>query len=81
MHVIASFVYGLVIGGVDRKSYIQMMELEAKEADSCWANQTNSAGQRFNTSMQTGAAVMAKMGKPGFVRLLFASILFRNEPN
>ncbi len=27
-----SFVYGLVIGGVDRKSYIQMMELEATEA-------------------------------------------------
>jgi len=28
-----SFVYGLVIGGVDRKSYIQMMELEATEAE------------------------------------------------
>ena len=27
-----SFVYGLLIGGVDRKSYIQMMELEAGEA-------------------------------------------------
>ncbi|WP_224092882.1 IS630 family transposase [Nostoc sp. MS1] len=27
-----SFVYGLVIGGVSRKSYIQMMELEAAEA-------------------------------------------------
>ena len=27
-----SFIYGLVIGGVDRKSYIQMMELEALEA-------------------------------------------------
>lgn len=27
-----SFVYGLVIGGVSRKSYIQMMELEAIEA-------------------------------------------------
>jgi len=26
-----SFVYGLVIGGVDRKSYIQMMEKEAEE--------------------------------------------------
>jgi putative transposase len=26
-----SFVYGLVIGGVDRKSYIQMMEQEAEE--------------------------------------------------
>ncbi len=29
---IISFIYGLVIGGVDRKSYIQMMELEAQEA-------------------------------------------------
>jgi putative transposase len=28
-----SFVYGLVIGGVNRKSYIQMMEYEAQEAD------------------------------------------------
>lgn len=27
-----SFVYGLVIGGVNRKSYIQMMEQEAQEA-------------------------------------------------
>jgi putative transposase len=27
-----SFVYGLVIGGVSRKSYIQMMDLEAVEA-------------------------------------------------
>ncbi len=27
-----SFVYGLVIGGVGRKSYIQMMEIEATEA-------------------------------------------------
>ncbi len=25
-----SFVYGLVIGGVNRKSYIQMIELEAE---------------------------------------------------
>lgn len=30
---IISFVYGLVIGGVDRKSYIQMMELEAESAE------------------------------------------------
>lgn len=28
-----SFVYGLVIGGVNRKSYIQMMEIEAQEAE------------------------------------------------
>jgi putative transposase len=28
-----SFVYGLVIGGVSRQSYIQMMELEAAEAE------------------------------------------------
>nr|WP_246605595.1 transposase [Sphaerospermopsis torques-reginae] len=28
-----SFVYGLVIGGVNRKSYIQMMEHEAQEAE------------------------------------------------
>lgn len=29
---IISFVYGLVIGGVNRKSYIEMMEKEAQEA-------------------------------------------------
>jgi putative transposase len=28
-----SFIYGLVIGGVDRKSYIQMMEREAQDAE------------------------------------------------
>lgn len=28
-----SFIYGLVIGGVNRKSYIQMMEQEAQEAE------------------------------------------------
>lgn len=28
-----SFVYGLVIGAVNRKSYIQMMELEAQDAE------------------------------------------------
>ena len=28
-----SFVYGLVIGGVNRKSYIQMMDTEAQEAE------------------------------------------------
>jgi len=30
--LLSSFVYGLVIGGVDRKAYIQMMEKEAEEA-------------------------------------------------
>ncbi|WP_442948940.1 hypothetical protein [Nostoc sp.] len=44
-----SFIYGLVIGGVDRKSYIQMMELEASVAQKVWAHQSNSAGQRSNT--------------------------------
>lgn len=29
---LSSFVYGLVIGGVDRKAYIQMMDREATEA-------------------------------------------------
>ena len=28
-----SFVYGLVIGGVNRKSYIEIMEHEAEEAE------------------------------------------------
>ena len=29
---LSSFVYGLVIGGVDRKAYIQMMDQEAEAA-------------------------------------------------
>jgi len=33
LHPLVSFVYGLVIGGVKRKSYIQMMELEAQSAE------------------------------------------------
>jgi hypothetical protein len=44
-----SFIYGLVIGGVGRKSYIQMMENEAFDAHLCWAHESNSAGQRSNT--------------------------------
>ncbi|MBW4447062.1 MAG: hypothetical protein KME38_09360 [Spirirestis rafaelensis WJT71-NPBG6] len=35
---IISFVYGLVIGGVSRKSYIHMMEQEALEALSYWTS-------------------------------------------
>jgi len=38
-----SFVYGLVIGGVNRKSYIQIMEVEAQEAEN-WTYKSNSTG-------------------------------------
>jgi len=37
-----SFVYGLVIGGVNRKSYIQIMEVEAQEAEKLY--KSNSTG-------------------------------------
>jgi len=37
-----SFVYGLVIGGVNRKSYIQIMEVEAQEKN--WTYKSNSTG-------------------------------------
>lgn len=76
---IISFIYGLVIGGVDRKSYIQMMEQEAVDTHSDGAHQSNSAGQRANTSMSGSSAVMVKVGTDGFVHLLFAQILLRNE--
>jgi putative transposase len=36
-----SFVYGLVIGGVGRKSYIQMMEQEAAEAAIFWSYESH----------------------------------------
>ena len=39
-----SFIYGLVIGGVSRKSYIQMMEHEALDAHLCWPYQSSSTG-------------------------------------
>jgi hypothetical protein len=74
-----SFIYGLVIGGVNRKAYIQMMEQEAADAHSYWTYQGNSAGQWSNTSMSSGAGVMAKVGTNGFVPLLFAEILLGNE--
>jgi len=53
-----SFVYGLVIGGVNRKSYIHMMEQEAAEAQISGRISTDSTGQRSNTPMQGSSAVM-----------------------
>jgi hypothetical protein len=47
--LLISFVYGLVIGGVDRKFYIHMMEQEALEAHSYWTYESNSTEQRSNT--------------------------------
>jgi len=40
-----SFIYGLVIGGVDRKVYIQMMESEAFLSGSAQTASSHSTGQ------------------------------------
>ena len=40
-----SFIYGLVIGGVDRKVYIQMMESEAFLSGSAQTGRSHSTGQ------------------------------------
>ena len=40
-----SFIYGLVIGGVDRKVYIQMMESEALLRGSAQTARCHSTGQ------------------------------------
>jgi putative transposase len=39
-----SFIYGLVIGGVSRKSYIQMMEMEALDAQKIGRMRVNNSG-------------------------------------
>jgi putative transposase len=45
-----SFVYALVIGGVNRKSYIHMMEKEALLCPKSWTYDSNSTRQRFHFS-------------------------------
>ncbi|MHC5600072.1 MAG: transposase [Nostoc sp.] len=78
---IISFVYGLVIGGVDRKSYIQMMEQEAQEAQK--------AGRIMVIVQDNGPIhrclevqkLWTKWERYGFVHLFFAPILLGDEPN
>lgn len=69
---IISFVYGLVIGGVNRKSYIQMMEIEAQEAKKNGRVrvivQDNGPIHRCCGS----STVMVKVGIHGFIHLLSA---------
>ena len=76
-----SFVYGLVIGGVDRKAYIKMMEKEAYASCSDGTTESNRTRLRPHTPMSGSPTVMVKVGKSGFIYLLPAQILFRNEPN
>ena len=67
-----SFVYGLVIGGVGRKSYIQMMEKEAEESAALGRIrvivQDNGPIHRCRQS----PTIMVEVGKSGFIHLLFA---------
>jgi len=46
-----SFVYGLVIGGVNRKSYIQIMEQEAQDAKKTGRTRVIVQSFRADTSM------------------------------
>jgi putative transposase len=70
----------LVIGGVDRKAYIKMMEQEAQEAAEI-GRQRVMYKTTANTPMPRSPKIMAKVGKSRFIYLLFAQVLFRNEPN
>ncbi len=68
---LVSFVYGLVIGGVSRQSYIQMMELEAAEAQKTGRIrvivQDNGPIHRCKEVQQ----LWSKWEAQGFVHLLF----------
>ncbi|MEA5506941.1 hypothetical protein VB735_28365 [Halotia wernerae UHCC 0503] len=72
---IISFVYGLVIGGVDRKSYIQMMEQEAADAGKTGHTRVIVQDNGPIHALQRGAKSVVEMGEPGFVHLLFTQIL------
>lgn len=48
-----SFIYGLVIGGVDRKAYIQMIESEALLSDSAQTARSHSTGQWLHEKYRT----------------------------
>jgi len=66
---VVSFVYGLVIGGVNRKSYIHMMEQEAIEAQRVGRIRVIVQMGRLDTSMLICSTVMVKMGKYGFIHI------------
>lgn len=71
-----SFVYGLVIGGISRKSYIQIMEQEADEAEKSGCMrvivQDNAPIHRCKEVQQ----LWSKWEDMGKVHLLFTQILF-----
>jgi hypothetical protein len=71
-----SFVYGLVIGSIGSKSYIQMMEQEATDAATVGRIRVIVQSGWLNTSMLQGTTVVVKVGTHGFIHLLFAQILF-----
>jgi putative transposase len=74
----SSFVYGLVIGGVDRKAYIKMMESEAQSA---------SQSKRIRVIVQDNGPIhrchevnnYGRSGKARVIYLIFTEILLRNE--
>ncbi len=66
-----SFVYGLVIGGVSRQSYIQMMELEAAEAQKTGRIRVIVQDNGPIHRCKEVSAIMVKVGRNGFVPLLF----------
>ena len=76
-----SFVYGLVIGGVNRKSYIKMMEQEAQEAQQTGRIRVIVQSFRANTSMPGSSTIVEKMGESGFIHIFSTKVLLRNESN
>ena len=76
-----SFVYGLVIGGVDRKAYIKMIEQEAQEAAESGRLrvivQDNGPIHRCKEVQQ----LWPPWEKQGLYIFFGAQVLFGNEPN
>ena len=78
---LSSFVYGLVIGGVDRKAYIQMMEQEAEAAAEMKRLRIIVQDNGPIHKCQEVKQLWAKWEEQGLYIFFRAQILFRNEPN
>ena len=78
---LSSFVYGLVIGGVDRKAYIQMMEQEAEAAAEMKRLRIIVQDNGPIHKCQEVKQLWAKWEEQGLYIFFRAQILCRNEPN
>jgi len=78
---LSSFVYGWVIGGVDRKAYIQMMDQEAEAAAKMKRLRIIVQDNGSIHKCQEVKQLWSKWEEQGLYIFFLAQILFRNEPN